>query len=301
MKVWAKGAIAAGIVAALTASAVGYLSWAMAGFLMTPPPFDYHDDPARYHLSPEAVRIHSLSVSEPLSGWFFKHDDNHQLAVLFLHGWRSSKQHMLRDYVRWLAADYDVLSFDFSNHGESPKGLTTMGANELLDAHGAADWLKAQGYKQIAVLGTSMGGAVAIDLAAEEPAVRAVAIDGAFARPDDVATDYFAHHGYPLPGFLGGCVITALAWRTGADVEAAAAIRHVGGLGRRPLLVIHGEEDHVVPPEDASELFAAAQGAKQIWLVPGADHISELTRCPHALFPQEYEHRVKALFNLLLL
>ena len=35
---------------------------------------------------------------------------------------------------------------------------------------------------------------------------------------------------------------------------------------------MHGTMDQVVSPEDAKAIFAAADGAKELWLIPGAGH-----------------------------
>jgi hypothetical protein len=40
-----------------------------------------------------------------------------------------------------------------------------------------------------------------------------------------------------------------------------------------PWLFIHGSADDVVPPDDSHDLFAIAQGPKQLEMIEGADHI----------------------------
>jgi pimeloyl-ACP methyl ester carboxylesterase len=286
----------AGAVALLLSSSVGYVGWAASGKILNPPRLNHPDDPAKYGLKPQAI---SISSSVPLKGWLFKHPDDHGRAVLFVHGWGSHTQHMLHDYVRWLAGRYTVLAFDMANHGLSPAGQTTLGPHELADAHAAVNWLKAHGYTKLGVLGTSMGGAVSIDLAAEEPAIGAVVTDGAFARPANVPYAHFERHGYPLPGLLAASTELMIGLRSGTNPEDAAAVTHVARIAPRPLLLIHGAKDHVILPDNAQVLFAAAGQPKQLWIVPGADHMSEMDRCPHALAGPEYERRVETLFDAL--
>jgi hypothetical protein len=38
------------------------------------------------------------------------------------------------------------------------------------------------------------------------------------------------------------------------------------------VLIIHGGKDSIVDPRDASLLYAAANGPKELWVEPGADH-----------------------------
>jgi hypothetical protein len=40
-----------------------------------------------------------------------------------------------------------------------------------------------------------------------------------------------------------------------------------------PLLILHGDQDLVVPVHHAQRLYDAALGPKQLWIVPGAGHI----------------------------
>ena len=285
-----------GLVVALPLAAIAAtlgVGWVSADRLMHPARLAIHDEPARYGLAPEHLAIKSLDA------WLFKHPGDQGLAVLFLHGWGSHNQHMLMPYLGWLARGHTVLAFDMENHGESPAGATTMGPRELLDAHTAADFLKGRGYKRLVLMGTSMGGAVAIDLAAEEPAVAGVITDGAFSRPEVVVASHLGRHGYPFPGLLADVTLAELGWRTGTS--EARAIDHVARLRGRPLLMIHGEKDHVVPVEDAKRLFAAAREPKQLWLVPGADHMSEAATGPHAVDPGHYEARVQAFLGSLAL
>ncbi|MDB5100212.1 MAG: hypothetical protein JWM80_4633 [Cyanobacteria bacterium RYN_339] len=291
-----KALVALGAVVLLAASSVGFVGWAASGTIVAPPRLNHPDDPARYGLKPEAVTIAS---AVPLKGWLFKHPDDKGRAVLFVHGWGSHTQHMLKDYVRWLAARYTVLAFDMANHGLSPDGVTTLGPHEVADAHAAADFLKAHGYKRLGVLGTSMGGAVAIDLAAEDGAIAAVVTDGAFSRPANVPYGHFVRHGYPFAGLLAASTELMIGLRSGTNPETEAAVTHVARIAPRPLLLIHGDQDHVISPDNAQTLFAAAGAPKQLWMVPGADHMSEMDRCPHALAAAEYERRVEALFDAL--
>jgi fermentation-respiration switch protein FrsA (DUF1100 family) len=60
--------------------------------------------------------------------------------------------------------------------------------------------------------------------------------------------------------------------RGGIDLDELEPRKVVGRLAPRPLLLIHGGADEVVPPGDADEIFAAAGQPKQLWRVEGAAH-----------------------------
>jgi fermentation-respiration switch protein FrsA (DUF1100 family) len=46
----------------------------------------------------------------------------------------------------------------------------------------------------------------------------------------------------------------------------------VSGISPRPLLVLGGDKDQIVPVAMTRKLFAAARNPKLLWIVPGAAH-----------------------------
>ena len=289
--------IAGGLAVLAAVGAPAVVGFQTAGVLENPPPFDKPDSPARYHLAPAAIAVHTPRLAAPLKGWLFENPAANGRAVLFLHGWRSHRQHMLKNYLSWLARRYTVLAFDHPGHGESPRGPVTLGDLEREDAQAALAILHQRGYHRVGVMGVSMGGTTAIGLAAESPDVKAVVSEGTYAHMGDLARGYFTSHGYPFPALLAQATDWALALRAGRNLDAACAERQIARLAPRPIFLIHGTNDHVVSADDARELFAAARGPKELWLVPGADHVSDDRLGPHAKDPAEYERRVEAFFD----
>jgi fermentation-respiration switch protein FrsA (DUF1100 family) len=43
-----------------------------------------------------------------------------------------------------------------------------------------------------------------------------------------------------------------------------------------PLLILHGDQDRIVPVHHARLLYDAALEPKQLWIVPGAGHIQTM-------------------------
>jgi fermentation-respiration switch protein FrsA (DUF1100 family) len=79
-----------------------------------------------------------------------------------------------------------------------------------------------------------------------------------------------------LPWPLGsGLRDVTLAWASavlGCELEQADARRDVAGLGPRPLLLIHGENDPLVSAGAARRLYEAAAGPAQLWIIPDVGH-----------------------------
>ena len=82
--------------------------------------------------------------------------------------------------------------------------------------------------------------------------------------------------GYPAPVArrLGELGMRFVARNLGFDAEEAAPVRLIGRISPRPVLLIHGAADRLVPPSEAYALYAAAGPPKELWLVPAASAAS---------------------------
>jgi fermentation-respiration switch protein FrsA (DUF1100 family) len=189
-----------------------------------------------------------------LHGWYVPHPKP-RAFVLFCHGNggnitdRAFILRSLRDVVG--AA---VFIFDYRGYGRSEGKPNEEGI--LADARAARRWLAARAKipeKQIVVMGESLGGAVAVELAAAGGA-RAMILESTFSSLPDVA----AYH-YPwLP----------VGWFLRTKLNSAQRIKAYHG----PLLQTHGDNDHIVPERFGRRLFEAANEPKQFITIRGGDH-----------------------------
>lgn len=185
-----------------------------------------------------------------LHGWFIPPtgraaDAPPAPAVLHVHGNAGNVSHHLV-FCRFLAdKGFAVLLFDYRSYGRSDTGPLRR-RNLLADADAALDALLARpgvDPDRVAVYGNSLGGVIGLALARRRPEVRAVVSAAAFSRWQRVAADY--------TGLLGRALI-----RHGLDAEDSAA-----ALGDRPLLIIHGTADEIVPAYHAERIADAARAA----------------------------------------
>lgn len=102
--------------------------------------------------------------------------------------------------------------------------------------------------------GTSLGAAVAIQLAALRPGA-AMVLESPFNRLCEVAQIHYPI--YPV------CRILPWERWDSADV--------IGGIDL-PLLVLHGEEDSIIPVSQGRKLYNSAAGPKRLITYPGAGH-----------------------------
>jgi hypothetical protein len=195
--------------------------------------------------SADGVRLH---------GWYLPHDRS-LATVLFCHGnggnitHRADLAQLLHDRVG--AA---VLIFDYRGYGRSEGQPSERGI--LADARAARAWLALRcgiPQREIVVMGESLGGAVAVDLAACDGA-KALVLQNTFNALPDVA-------GYHLPWL-------PVRWLMHTRLDSAAQIGRYHG----PLLQCHGDADRTVPYRFGEKLFQAANEPKQFITHHGLDH-----------------------------
>lgn len=189
-----------------------------------------------------------------LHGWYVPADDP-SAVILFCHGNAGNVTHRA-DLMRAMQQHIGVtiLVFDYRGFGRSEGSPDEQGV--LQDARAARAWLAAKtgvAENDIVLMGESIGGAVAVDLAAKDGA-KALILEDTFTSIPDVA----AYH-YPwLP--------VRLLMRT--QLNSLALIGKYQG----PLLMAHGDSDTVVPIEFGRRLFDAANEPKTFIVERGADH-----------------------------
>ena len=207
-----------------------------------------------------------------LHGWYVPHDSP-KAVVLLAHGNAgnlSNRAAMLRELH---GLGVSVLIFDYRGYGRSQGTPSEQGI--LADARAARQWLAGRSgvsEQQIVLLGRSLGGAVAVDLAAKDGA-RGLVLESTFSSLPDVA----AYH-YPM-------FPVRLIMRTRLD--SLAKIGNYQG----PLLQSHGTQDRIVPYRFGRRLFEAANEPKQLVTLEGGGH--------NDFPPPQYYQRLGEFFEAL--
>lgn len=190
---------------------------------------------------------------ERLHGWWVLRRAPALGHLLLCHGNAGNVGDRVAHAAVLTAVGFDVLLFDYRGYGHSSGRPAEQGTYH--DARAALACLLRQAEvdsSHVFYLGESLGAAVALELAIGHPPAGLVLLS-AFTSIRDMGRKH-----YPL-------IPTALV------PDAYPSLRLIAKL-RAPVLILHGEDDAIVPAEHARALFDAAPDPKRLRLVPGIGH-----------------------------
>lgn len=225
-----------------------------------------------------------------LHGRFFRGQS--PATIVLTHGYGGSQDEMLPVVDMLVAGGFSVLSYD-TRSSVSSGGKATLGHLETEDLLAAVDYVSARpdtDPERIGALGVSAGGAMTVLAAARDPRIKALVSDSGWS---DVL--HWIGPG-ALRSFHGVKPLARLAlWlleiRSGGKFAELRPASVIGRISPRPVLLIHGEADAVVPMTDGIEGLAAAGTGCELWVLPGAGHGDTV-----AVGDREYVERVCAFF-----
>jgi pimeloyl-ACP methyl ester carboxylesterase len=239
----------------------------------------------------QRVRI-PVGGTDHLDGWFLP--GRLDGTVILFAGYARDHRRVWR-YGRFLHEQgLNVLTVDFRSARRVDRKPTTLGHWELEDARATLDWLRRQpalGARPVALFGESLGGAVALALAAERPDVAAVVADCPFASSDAAIEDGFQFvvrlPAYPLAP-IARQMGRALTGQDPGAFDATAALRALNG---RPVLVIQTKLEDRFSRAQVQRISAALGLRGEQWTLEDVKHTETWLR-----HRSEYEKRVGGFF-----
>lgn len=272
---------------------LGGVGWIGSERALHPHYYHYRTTLADYpDLHPQPVQFRSVT-GVALFGRFFPGTE--ETTIVLANGYGDTEQQMLpiADFLH--KAGFSVFTYDMRARGQSGGEYVTLGVLEQKDLISTVSYVAGRAdvaSGRIGVLGISMGGATAILAAAQDQRIKAVVDDCGFSDAPRVIAASFEHFIH-LPAFPFAPVTVWIAQeRAGIDVSLARPMDVIAKISPRPILIIHGTGDFVVPDDNSKRNFAAAREPKELWLVPGAKHGQA-----HAVAKAEYERRVDRFFK----
>lgn len=227
----------------------------------------YFDRPEDLHL-PFSVELVGSPVG-PCPAWIFPSAEPADTWVVQVHGRGTTRAECLRAVPVFHAAGMTSLVVSYRNDGEAPRsrgGSYGLGATEWRDVDAAIGLARRRGARRVIVMGWSMGGAIALQLALNS-AHRDI-LTGIILESPVIDWRIVLNHQARLLGLPSQVADLAIGtlrrdWTTpvtGADVAIpfdrldvvarAAELRH-------PILILHSDDDGFVPSDASHDLVVA--------------------------------------------
>jgi fermentation-respiration switch protein FrsA (DUF1100 family) len=187
-----------------------------------------------------------------LHGWWVPKEG--APVFLWFHGNAGNISYRLEN-IKLLAdlVGVTVFIFDYREYGRSEGRISREGT--YLDAAAAYDYVaqtRKEPAKDIVLFGRSLGTALATDLAVKRPC-RCLILESAYTNSQDMARLYAP--------FL-------FDWRPSVPYDNLGKIGQV----QVPVLIIHSEDDEIIPVDMGRRVFAAAPEPKELYIIPLAHH-----------------------------
>lgn len=260
--------------------------------------------PSSLGLSYRDITFYSREDHLKLRGWFIPGilPDGRltvDRTIIQVHGANSNRAFVLDMNTALVHHGIAVLTFDTRGNGESAPAPAGGGYFEQRDILGAVDYLRTGPLPYpdlgrphaIGGWGISVGGSALIYAAAQEPAIKAVVTDSAYATLGEYMERAFG----PYFIFIPGTRFTSM-MLYGIDYASVRPVDVIAKIAPRPIFLIQGAADTDILPSNMTDLATAASTAPgahvQTWLVPHAHHIQA-----YNLYRNTYIDRLVTFFQ----
>jgi hypothetical protein len=174
-------------------------------------------------------------------------------TIVYFQGNGGNISHRMFKTRALFEAGYGLLLVGYRGYGGNPGSPSEDGLYH--DGRGAMDYLQGQGLptERLVLLGESLGSGVAVRMATEYQ-VKALMLEAPYTSTVDVGQAAY----FFLP-------VKMLMYDRFPSIDIIGDIQ-------APLLVVHGEQDNIIPTRFGRRLFKAAQQPKEGHFLPGAGH-----------------------------
>lgn len=211
-----------------------------------------------------------------IAGWFIPAKTNAATrpTLILLHGLGGKREDWLDFGLPIWQQGFNLALIDLRGHGGSDGEFFTYGYHEWKDVAGVIDFLEQRKLsKQIAVMGMSAGGAVAVSSAAQDKRIRALITIGAFAD----LSQTIERQSQWLPGFWREHAKSKAEQMAQFQISKASAIAQIQTV-ECPVLIAHGTADTYIPFSDGDQIYQNARSQKTFYAIADATHADMLIK-----------------------
>ena len=221
---------------------------------------------------------------EKLDYTFHLAKSNSPFTVIIGHGVTANKDRL---FVETLARSLSIagiptLRFSFSGNGASEGSFEdSCNTKEVEDLGAVIDVVHGTG-RQIAYVGHSMGGAVGVKRAVVDDRIELLVSLAGMVHTKKFAEVEFGEE-TPGEGFMWGKNECPLSQTFVDDMNTVGTVIGLAASVKVPWLLVHGTADDVVPIEESREILEQANEPKELYEIPGSDHVFDPEGNPDAL------------------
>jgi len=207
-----------------------------------------------------------------LAAWYIPPKNG--AVVICAHGLAVNRSEFLKEAVFLHRKGFGVLLLDLRNHGESEGTKTTFGLEETRDIAAAVEFIRQREGPETAIgaLGHSLGAGTVLLAAAQIPEIRAVIAVSPFTSLEDNLSQGVRNLTGLDPAFFAPLVLFYAQIQAGVDISAVRPVDLIGQISPRPVLLIHGAKDDLLPVRNSYQLYEAAGEPKELVIYPGVGH-----------------------------
>lgn len=171
---------------------------------------------------------------------------------------------------------YAVLLFDFSGCGKSQGSFSDLTlSGHIEDLASSVDYGLSLGFHRVITVGRSFGGTTVLCHAALDKRIAGVCTWAAPAEPLKLFYGFYEQESAREDSLIpltdqSGTVMLHKGFFT--DLQQHNPARSAAMIAPRPLMVLHGQSDAVVPVANAHLIYSSAGSPKDLKIIPQADH-----------------------------
>ena len=218
-------------------------------------------------------------------------------VLILLHGYDEHPS-MVAGYAKLIMTKIQchVLIIHQRAHCMSGGKYTSYGLCESVDLNSWIEFCKRQvgDHARIFIFGRCMG-AVTTLLAAEQEDfsenVAGIIADSPYDRVERPILDLFKRRYKINPAIFMKWVKRCVGIRFGYDLDKCDCLKEANRI-KVPVLLFHGEKDHVVSPECSKLIYDRIISPKRMIIIENADHMQSYPKAP-ALYEKEVENFIE--------
>lgn len=268
----ALGGLSAGIFGGLTMAIVEIGAW----FLVSPRPLaETEADASSLARSAEPMRV-KADDGAMLAGLWLPSPQSSGKIMILVHGFMDGPSAMIADRGEaLLARGWSVAAIALRAHGPSGGMVSGFGALEAADLRvwldAIADLIPPGESLAPVVWGRSMGAAIALRAAVEDPRIQALVLEAPLVDLEEVVASRLRKRWIAPARLFARWIVKRAGRLAGASLRRPRPLNLAPRLSI-PVVVIHGTDDALVPSSSARMLAAAFPAPASFLEVPGAGH-----------------------------